>query len=72
MLGERETDLYVVGCFNLMDDLTGDEVVALENIIERWWNRSLLRLELDHLWLLAGKDDLVLDGGVSESLPLSG
>jgi hypothetical protein len=72
MLGQRETDLYVVGCFNLMDDLTGDEAVALENIIERWWNRSILQLELDRLWLLAGKDDLVLDGGVLESLPLSG
>ena len=72
LFGQRETNLYVVGCFNLMDDLVEDEAAALKNVIDRWWNRSILRLELDHLWLLSGKDDLVLDGGVSGSVPLSG
>jgi hypothetical protein len=72
ILGQRETDLYVVGCFNLMDDLDAGEAVALERIIERWWNRSILRLEVDRLRLLAAMDDLVLDGGLFDSFPLSG
>jgi hypothetical protein len=72
ILGQKETDLYVVGCFNLTDDLDADEAVALERIIERWWNRSILRLEVDRLRLLAAMDDLVLDGAMFDSFPLSG
>ncbi len=70
ILGRRETDLYVVGLYNLADDLNAAEAAALAAMLERWWHRPILRLELSHLWLLWARDDLVLDGGVVESVPL--
>lgn len=69
-LGRRETDLYVVGLFNLVDDLNAAESAALDDLIRRWWDRRLLRFAVDHLWLLQAMDDLVLDGGVAATVPL--
>lgn len=69
-LGRRETDLYVVGLYNFIDDLNPEEAAALDDLIRRWWGRSLLRFEADHLWLLRAMDDLVLDGGVAAEVPL--
>ena len=70
VLGRRETDLYVVGLYNLLDDLTPAEASALTALIERWWDRPLLRYEADHLWLLGAEDDLVLTGDVAATIPL--
>jgi hypothetical protein len=70
-LGRAETDLYVVGMYNLTDDLDPAEAFALDNLIRRWWNRPLLRFEADHFWLLGAMDDLVLDGAVAAIVPLS-
>ena len=71
-LGRRETDLYVVGIYNLLDDLDAGEASALRSMIERWWDRPVLSFEADHLWLLGAMDDLVLDGAVEEVVRLVG
>lgn len=69
-LGCRETDLYVVGLYNMTDDLDATEAAALATLIERWWDRAILRFEIDHLWLMGASDDLVLDARVEESVSL--
>ncbi|EJN14817.1 hypothetical protein PMI42_01594 [Bradyrhizobium sp. YR681] len=65
VLGRPTTDLYVVGLWNLIDDLDPDEAAILAAMIERWWSRTLLRIEADELWLLGARDDLVLDAEIS-------
>ncbi|MBR0779856.1 hypothetical protein [Bradyrhizobium iriomotense] len=70
VLGRPATDLYVVGLWNLMDDLDADEAAILAAMIERWWSRTLLRVEADELWLLGARDDLVLDAEISARLAL--
>lgn len=60
-LGRRETDLYLVGLFNLVDDLDPVEAAALGDLIATWWDRPLLRFSTDRLCLLGATDDLVLD-----------
>jgi hypothetical protein len=70
VIGRPETDLYVVGLYNLTDNLNAAETAALMAMLERWWNRSILRLEVTHLWLLWAMDDLVLDGGIAGEIPL--
>jgi hypothetical protein len=70
ILGVRRTDLYVVGLYNLMDDLDAAEAAALADLRDSWWDRPLLRLRVDALWLLRAFDDLVLDGGVLETIAL--
>ena len=70
-LGRNETDLYVVGLYNLTDHLTPGEAAALSDLIDRWWERPILRFQADTLWLLGASDDLVLDSALAETLPLS-
>ncbi len=70
-LGRRETDLYVVGLYNLTDNLNAGEASALADMLERWWSRSILHLTVTHLWLLWAMDDLVLDGAVAEDILLA-
>lgn len=64
------TSLYVVGLYNLLDDLDAAEAAALATLVDRWWNRPLLRFSTNALWLLSSTDDLVLDGGVEDVIPL--
>lgn len=71
ILGRRETDLYVVGIYNLVDDLDPDEAAALESVIQRWRDRPILRFSADCFWLLGAMDDLVLDGSVERTIPLT-
>ena len=71
LLGHRETGLYLVGLHNLVDDLDAREATALGDLIERWWERPILRWQVDALWLLAAWDDLVLTGAMQERIPLS-
>jgi hypothetical protein len=71
LLGRPETDLYVVGLHNLIDDLDAQEASALAALIERWWDRSILRFEADSLWILGAKDDLVLDSAVAGTVRLA-
>jgi hypothetical protein len=70
-LGGRETDLYVVGLYNMTDDLDAAEAAALASLIDRWWDRTILRFQADHLWLMGASDDLVLDSAVEETIPLA-
>lgn len=70
-LNARVTDLYPVGLFNLVDDLTAAETADLARLIERWWDRPILRFEVDRLWLLSARDDLVLDAEIVETIPLN-
>lgn len=69
-MGRPQTDLYVVGLYNLIDDLDPAEASALSELISRWWERPLLRFDAGELWLLGARDDLVLDAEIVEALPL--
>ncbi|MBB3021642.1 hypothetical protein FHR70_004744 [Microvirga lupini] len=69
-LGCRETDLYVVGLYNMTDDLDPDETAALASLIENWWDRTILQFTVDHLWLMGACDDLVLDSAIEETIQL--
>lgn len=70
ILGRPETDLYLVGLFNFVDHLEGVEAAALHDLIQRWWHRSLLTLDVTALWLLCASDDLVLDARVEDVIAL--
>ena len=69
-LGRPPGDLWLVGLYNLTDDLDAAETAALADIIARWWNRPLLRFTVTALQVMGAGDDLVLDGTVKETLPL--
>jgi hypothetical protein len=69
-LGRPQTDLYVVGLYNLVDDLDPEEAAALDGLIEKWWDGVILRFAADHLWLLGASDDLALDSVVADIIPL--
>ena len=69
-LGRRETDLYVMGLHNLVDDLDAGEAAALVDIFARWWDRPILRIRAERLWLLGARDDLVLDGEIAEEIEI--
>jgi len=70
ILGCRETDLYVVGLYNLIDDLYADETAVLASLIDRWWDLTILQFRVDHLWLMGACDDLVLDSAIAENVSL--
>jgi hypothetical protein len=40
IMGYRRTNLYVVGLYNLIDDLDAAETALLAGLIERWWDKS--------------------------------
>ena len=69
-LGRPETDLYLVGLYNLTDHLEATEAEELQDIVARWWDRSILTLDVNCLWHLGSSDDLVLDSFVEEVIPL--
>lgn len=69
-LGRNLTNLYVAGIWNLTDNLDPHEAQALAAMIDRWWSRRLLRIDLGELWVLGARDDLVLDSEISERLSL--
>ncbi|MGX7703766.1 hypothetical protein [Methylobacterium sp. Gmos1] len=71
IMGRPPSGLTVVGLHALTDDLDPPEAASLAALIERWWDRPILRLTLDALWLLWATDDQVLDGGVLERVPLT-
>jgi hypothetical protein len=71
-LSRPVTDLYVIGVWNLTDDLDPAQAAALNDMIERWWDRPILRFEADTLGLIGASDDLVLDSSVHETVPLTG
>jgi hypothetical protein len=66
----RPTDLYLVGVWNMTDHLDPAEADALRELIERWWDRPILRFRADCLWLLGARDDLALDSEIAETIAL--
>lgn len=68
--GRPPGDLWLVGLYNLKDDLDRAETAALAEIVARWWDRPLLRFNATALQVMSAGDDLVLDGAVEETLPL--
>jgi hypothetical protein len=70
LLGRPITDLYVVGLYNLTDHLTSPEAVALEELVERWWQVNILEITVNELWLLSSRDDLVLDSRIESHISL--
>ena len=68
--GRPPGDLWLVGLYNLTDDLDPAETAALAGIVARWWNEPLLRFTTTDLQVMAAGDDLVLDGTVEATLPL--
>lgn len=69
-IGRRRTDLYVVGIYNLIDDLDAQECAALADLLDRWWDRPIARFQAEALWLLGATDDLVLGPETVEMVPL--
>lgn len=70
-LGGPVTTIYLVGLYNLTDDLDATEAQALRDIIAKWWGRPLLRFTATRLWLLGARDDLVLDADAPRDLALA-
>lgn len=70
LFGRKPGDLWLVGLYNLIDDLDATQTGELAALIARWWNKPLLRLHVDRLWLMGARDDLVLDSRIVEILPL--
>jgi hypothetical protein len=70
VLGRRLSSLYVVGIYNLTDDLDASECSILSELLARWWDRSIVRFQAEALWLLGANDDLVLDSETVEIVPL--
>ncbi len=70
VLGRRTTNLYVVGVYNLTDDLNASECSILSELLARWWDRPIARFQVETLWLLGTNDDLLLDSGIAEIVPL--
>lgn len=68
--GRALGDLWLVGLYNLTDDLDATETAALADIVARWWGKSLLRLTVTELQVMGASDDLVLDAHVEAVLPL--
>jgi len=64
------TNLYVVGLFNFVEELSPSETQELVELLDVWRNIDIIRLEIENLWLLKSRDDLVLDGGIDKVLPL--
>jgi hypothetical protein len=70
VLGRRMTNLYVVGIYNLTDDLDAPECSILSALLARWWDRSIVTFQAEALWLLGATDDLVLGPETAEIVPL--
>lgn len=71
-LGRPSADLHLVGIWNLLDHLDPAEAAALATLIDAWWDRPVLRLRAEALWLLASRDDLCLDAEVAARIRLGG
>jgi hypothetical protein len=70
VMGRRVTGLYVVGLYNLIDDLDASECSILAELLARWWERPIVRFQVEALCLLGATDDLVLDPEMAEMVPL--
>ena len=69
-LGARETDIYLIGLYNLMDDLSAAEAADLDCLISRWWDIPLPQIRPVELVLMITLDDLALDSAIVDRIPL--
>lgn len=61
-VGGARTRFYVVGYYNLIDELDAAETADLAHILERWESATILETELSGLVVHATNDDLALSG----------
>jgi hypothetical protein len=71
VMGCRPSGLYVVGLYNLIDDLDASECSVLSELLARWWERPIVRFRVEALCLLGATDDLVLGPETAEMVPLT-
>jgi hypothetical protein len=64
------TDMFLVGMWNFVDDLTVHESRALQDMLRAWRGSCVLRARVRQLWMLEASDDLVLDGRIDEVIEL--
>jgi len=58
------TGLYLLGYYNLRDELTPAEAAELQAFLDRWRVAELAELAATSLLILATHDDLALDSRV--------
>jgi hypothetical protein len=68
-VGAATTGLYVLGYYNLLDELTPPEAAELGDFLERWRDASVAELEATSLVILAHHDDLALDSHAAARIP---
>jgi hypothetical protein len=61
-LGVRRTRFYVVGYYNLVDELDVAETSALQHIVDAWSSVDMLQVQAPECTVQATNDDLVLSG----------
>jgi hypothetical protein len=71
ILGTGLRDMYLAGYWNLTDHLDAAEAAWLARWLDSWGPATVATFTLDHLWLLAARDDLVLDAEVREVISLT-
>ncbi len=71
IVGSPLTDLYVVGLLNFVEELDASETRELQQLLDKWWDLEFMQLQLEYLWLLKARDDLLLDGGIEQLIPLT-
>lgn len=70
LFGTSRTDFYVVGLFNFLDELDATETQELKTLLNKWRYTDFIQLQVIGLWVLKSKDDLVLQGGIEQTLPM--
>lgn len=65
------TDLYIVGLFNFIDELNIEEAQEFKKLLHLWQDVEFLQIEVEELWMLESRDDLVLDGGIAIKIPMT-
>ena len=63
-LGRPETRLYLLGYYNLRDELTPFEAAELNDVLTRWSDVTIAELTASSLVILGTHDDLALDSEV--------
>ncbi len=71
IFGTPITHLYVVGLFNFIDELDHEEARELEMLLNVWRDIEFLEMEIEELWILKSRDDLVLNGNVVQTIPIA-
>jgi hypothetical protein len=68
-LGVPRTKFYVLGYYNLSDELDPEEAADLADLLATWKDVTVAELAAVHLDILATHDDLALDSEVIRRIP---